>query len=79
MHVLRNWIVLPKVQAMDDYPNFQDVPNESVVIFVCATTGQWDQLSGLKCAVIGLGDSGYAQFKFAAKPLDKGLRLLKVS
>ena len=33
----------PKVQAMDDYPNFQDIPNESVVIFVCATTGQGDQ------------------------------------
>ena len=24
-------------------PNFQDISNESVVIFVCATTGQGDQ------------------------------------
>ena len=24
-------------------PNFQDIPNENVVIFVCATTGQGDQ------------------------------------
>ena len=30
----------------------------------------------MKCAVLGLGDSGYAQFNFVAKRLDKRLRLL---
>ena len=33
----------PKVQAMDDYPNFENLPSEKTIIFVCATTGQGDQ------------------------------------
>ncbi|GAB6023213.1 NADPH-dependent diflavin oxidoreductase 1 [Chamberlinius hualienensis] len=83
------------VMAMDDYP-IGDLIEESLVVFVCSTTGQgeepdnmkrfWkfllrkhlpnDCLSRLKCAVLGLGDSSYTKFNFAAKKLSRRLQQL---
>ena len=85
-----------KVKTMNDYQPFENLPNESLVVFVCATTGQGDQpdnmmkfwrcllkrtlpkdfLNGFNFAVLGLGDSGYAQFNYAAKRLNRRLSQL---
>lgn len=83
------------VFPMEDYP-IQNLINESIVIFVCSTTGQGDEpdnmksfwkfllkkslpldsLNDVKYAVLGLGDSSYVKFNFAAKKLNKRLAQL---
>ena len=85
-----------KVKAMDDYGPIENLAQEPVTVFVCATTGQGDQpdnmvkfwryllkrslakdiLKGLSYGVLGLGDSGYAQFNYAAKRLNRRLAQL---
>ena len=85
-----------KVKAMDDYGPIENLVQEPVTVFVCATTGQGDQpdnmvkfwryllkrslakdiLKGLSYGVLGLGDSGYAQFNYAAKRLNRRLAQL---
>ena len=81
---------------MDDYETIENLKQEPVTVFVCATTGQGDQpdnmvkfwryllkrslpkdiLKGLNYGVLGLGDSGYAQFNYAAKRLNRRLAQL---
>ena len=81
---------------MDDYGSIENLVQEPVTVFVCATTGQGDQpdnmvkfwrallkrslpkdiLKGLNFGVLGLGDSGYAQFNYAAKRLNRRLAQL---
>ena len=81
---------------MDDYGPLENLVQEPVTVFVCATTGQGDQpdnmvkfwryllkrshpkdiLKGLSYGVLGLGDSGYAQFNYAAKRLNRRLAQL---
>ena len=85
-----------KVKPMNDYQPFEQLGQESLTVFVCATTGQGDQpdnmmkfwrsllkrtlpkdfLNGFNFAVLGLGDSGYAQFNYAAKRLNRRLSQL---
>ncbi|KAK7865470.1 hypothetical protein R5R35_002345 [Gryllus longicercus] len=80
------------VLALDDYPVTQLI-FETLIIFVCSTTGDgkepdnmkkfWkfllrknlplDSLKGLRFAVLGLGDSSYTKFNYAAKKLYRRL------
>lgn len=83
------------VLAMDDY-SIQNLIEESLVLFVVATTGDGDEpenmrnfwkfllrrslpnnsLEKLQYACLGLGDSSYAKFNYAAKKLNKRLQQL---
>ncbi|XP_013114598.2 NADPH-dependent diflavin oxidoreductase 1 [Stomoxys calcitrans] len=83
------------VLPMDDYPVHKLV-EESLVLFVVATTGDGDEpenmrnfwkfllrrslptnsLENLQYACLGLGDSTYAKFNYAAKKLNKRLQQL---
>lgn len=85
----------PVVLPMDDYPK-SDFIKESLVVVVCATTGQGEEpdnmkqfwrfllrknlpsnsLTGMKYAVVGLGDSSYQKFNFVAKKLHRRLSQL---
>ena len=86
-----------KVKAMNDFGKpLEQLVEEPLTVFVCATTGQGDQpdnmmtfwrsllkrtlpkdiLNGHNFAVLGLGDSGYAQFNYAAKRLNRRLSQL---
>lgn len=99
----RRHFFMPTVQPMDDCP-VDSIRNESLVVFVAATTGQGDDpdnmrsffkalwaqrknrqlLSNLKFGVLGLGDSSYQKFNYAAKRLNNllvylgGQPLLKI-
>lgn len=86
----------PIVLSMNEY-NIQNLINETLIVFVCSTTGQGDEpenmkkfwqfllrrnlpsnsLQGLNFACLGLGDSSYEFYNYAAKRLRK--RLLNLS
>ena len=83
------------VLPMDEFP-IQKLTEQSLVIFVVATTGDGDVpdnmlnswklllrrslpsniLENLQYACLGLGDSSYAKFNYAAKKLSKRLQQL---
>lgn len=83
------------VLAMNDYP-VQNLIEETLVLFVVATTGDGDEpdnmrnfwkfllrrslpnnsLDKLQYACLGLGDSSYSKFNYAAKKLNKRLQQL---
>lgn len=84
-----------RIYAMDDY-EITKLITETLIVFVCSTTGQGDEpenmrrfwrflcrrnlpsnvLSPIFVAVLGLGDSSYQKFNFAAKKLYRRLAQL---